>query len=339
MKTTTTDDTWIEQFTVELRLRRVRGQAIGDAIASVRELLADSGQGAEEAFGSAREYAASLDLPAMSAREHAVRSMLLPVLGLFTFLIFVLASVAWFDQAVVLISMPQLMLLAVPVLLTVMFAFPFYPRAVFRKRWLPAALFIVVGLASALAMLVAPASASAAWLIFSALPPLVGAAAVLVVLSVIGTIATVRSRDDGEIVDPLPAQDRAKRRQGGRPFLIVVNWLFPMLAVVVFAMTWAFSLLQPGLRRGKLRDVVRIPAEVCASHHDEESFRKRTAHSASAPAPSCTPHRRGCAVHEADIIDGARRVGGGQRGEEVLISMSGCSMSAMSCSECLAGDQ
>ncbi|MGO1410956.1 MULTISPECIES: hypothetical protein [unclassified Microbacterium] len=239
---TTTDDTWIEQFTVELRLRRVHGPAIGDAIASVRELLSDSGQGAEEAFGSARDYAASLDLPAMNAREHAVRSVLLPVLELFIFFLFVLASVAWFDQAVVLISVPQLMLLAIPVLLTLMFAFPFYPRAVFRQRWLPAALFVVVGVASALAVLVAPTTASEAWLIFSALPPLVGAAAVLVVLSVIGTIATVRSRDDGEIVEPLPVQDEAKQEQGRHPFLIVVNWLFPMLAAVVFAIAWAFSL-------------------------------------------------------------------------------------------------
>lgn len=55
MKTTMTDDAWIEYFTVELRLRRVSGPAIGDAVASVRELLADSGEGAEEAFGPARE--------------------------------------------------------------------------------------------------------------------------------------------------------------------------------------------------------------------------------------------------------------------------------------------
>lgn len=52
-------ETWTELFILELH---VRGAVIGDAIAGVRvrELLADSRQSAEEVFGSAREYAASL---------------------------------------------------------------------------------------------------------------------------------------------------------------------------------------------------------------------------------------------------------------------------------------
>ncbi|SEO14057.1 hypothetical protein [Cryobacterium luteum] len=245
MKTPMTDDTWIEYFTVALRLRRVSGTAIGDAVASVRELLADSGQSAEEAFGPALEYSASLDLPIINPREQALRTVLLPVLGLFTFLVFSLASTAWFDRDLILISGPQMLLLAIPVVLTLMFAFPFYPRAVIRQRWLPAVLVLVAGASSALATLVAPASASDAWLVFSALPMLVGTATVLVVLSVIGTVATLRSRDDDEIVEPLQAQVGAKRPRGRHLLLIAVNWLFPLIAVVVFAMVWGFSLLRP----------------------------------------------------------------------------------------------
>lgn len=41
MNPTKTDETWIEMFILELRVRRVPGAAIGDAVASVRELLAD----------------------------------------------------------------------------------------------------------------------------------------------------------------------------------------------------------------------------------------------------------------------------------------------------------
>lgn len=245
MKTKMTDDIWIENFTVELRLRRVPGPAIGDAVASVRELLADSGQSAEEAFGDAREYSDSLDLPTTNRGEHAVRAVVLPVLGLFTFLVFSLASSAWFNQDPVLVSVPQALLLAIPVLLTLMFAFPFYPRAVIRQRWLPVVLMLGVGATSALAALVAPASASDAWLVFSALPLLVGTAIVLVVLSVIGTVATLRSRDDVEIVEPLQARDEMKGPRSVHPLLMVVNWLFPLIAVVVFTMTWAFSLLRP----------------------------------------------------------------------------------------------
>ena len=245
MNTTMTDKTWIEQFTVELRLRRVPGPVIGDAVASVRELVADSGQSAEEAFGSAREYAESLDLPTVSSRENAVRTVLLPVLGLFTFLAFALASTAWLGDEPVLLSVPQVLLIAVPVVLTLLFAFPFYPRAVFHQRWLPAVLVLVAAASGALGTLLAPASASDAWLTFSALPLLIGTAIVLVVLSVIGTVATLRSRDDDEIVEPLRAHEASTQSRGARLMLIGVNWIFPILAVVVFTMAWGFSALRP----------------------------------------------------------------------------------------------
>lgn len=134
MNATMTDKTWIDLFILELRLRRVPGAAIGDAVASVRELLADSGQSAEDAFGPAREYAASLDLPTMNPKQQALKTVLLPVLGLFAFLVFALASTAWFAGNAVLLSVPQALVLSIPLLLTVLFSFPFYPRAVVRQR-------------------------------------------------------------------------------------------------------------------------------------------------------------------------------------------------------------
>ncbi|MDR2999283.1 MAG: hypothetical protein LBU78_14310 [Microbacterium sp.] len=238
------DKTWIELFILELRVRQVPGAAIGDAVASVRELLSDSGQSAEEAFGSAREYAASLDLPVINPRQHALPVVLLPVLGLFTFLVFALASTSWFDGNLVLLSVPQAVLLAVPVLLTVMFSFPFYPRAVFRQRWLPVVLVVVAGLASAMAALLAPPTADDAWLAFSALPLMIGAMAVLVVLSVIGTIATLRGGDGDEVADPSRGQEKTHPRRGRKVFLIFVNWIFPLLAVVIFLMTWGLTALR-----------------------------------------------------------------------------------------------
>ncbi|QYH35288.1 hypothetical protein [Salinibacterium sp. M195] len=245
MTTSMTDDIWIEYFTVELRLRHVPGPAIGDAVASVRELLADSGQSAEEAFGSAGEYAASLELPTMNTRVRGIRTVLLPVLGLFTFLIFALASTARFDQDLVLVSVPQLLLLGIPVLLTVLFAFPFYPRAVIRQRWLPVVLMLVAGASGGFAAFLAPASAADAWLMGSALPLLFGAGTVLIMLSVVGTVATLRSRDDDEIIAPLHAPDDEERPRDWRQLRIAVNWLFPLMAVVVFTMAWVFSLLRP----------------------------------------------------------------------------------------------
>lgn len=244
MNATMTDKTWIQLFTVELRLRRVPGAAIGDAVASVRELLSDSGQSAEEAFGPAQEYAASLDLPVMNARQQALLTTFVPVLGLFAFLVFALASTAWFAESPVLLSAPQVLLLAVPVLLAVMVSFRFYPRAAFRQRWLPVALLLSAALASAGAALLAPSTSDEAWLVFSPLVLLIGTTAALIVLSIVGTIVTIRSQDGDEIVEPLQAQQGTGPRRGRQVFLIFVNWLFPIFAIVIFALNWGFSLLQ-----------------------------------------------------------------------------------------------
>lgn len=245
MSTTMTDKTWIDLFTLELRMRRVPGPVIGDAVASVRELLADSGQSAEEAFGSAREYAASLDLPTMRAGYRAVKTVFLPVMGLFAFLVFALAGTAWFAGTPVLVSVPQALLLSVPVLLTVLFSFPFYPRAVFRQRWLPVPLVLSAGLASATAAVLAPSTKADAWLVLSPLPMLVVAMATLVVLAIVGTVVTLRSGDADEVIEPLEAHEPSAQRRGRTTFLLVIDWLFPILAVVIFFMTWGFSLMRP----------------------------------------------------------------------------------------------
>lgn len=240
-----TDKTWIDEFIFELRMRRVPGAKIGDAVASVRELIADTGQSAEEAFGAAREYAASLDLPVMSRRRESLKTVFLPVLGLFVFLIFTTAGAAWFAGNLLLLSVPQALLLAVPVLLTAMFAFPFSSRAMFQMRWLPVALVLVAGATAVGSSAIAPTAERNAWLVLPPLPILIAALSVLVLLSVIGTIATLRRGDTDEIVTPLETQRVAGRQRKSLTLLLVTDWLFPALALVVFAMNWGFSLMRP----------------------------------------------------------------------------------------------
>jgi hypothetical protein len=244
MTTTMNDETWIDLFTLELRVRRVPGPAIGDAVASVRELLADSGQLAEEAFGPAREYAASLTLPVMDARQQALKVVVIPVLALFTFLVFSSASVATFAGDLVLLSLPQVLLLALPVLLTLTFTLPSFYRAFVWQRWLPVILVLLAGAAGAIASFFAPSSAADAWLAFSATPLLIGAMSVLISLSVIGTVVTIRSGDGDEVTEPLQ-EDKPRSWRRRLTFLLFVDWLFPVLAIVVCAMTWALSTLRP----------------------------------------------------------------------------------------------
>ncbi|WP_105035555.1 hypothetical protein [Cryobacterium aureum] len=68
---------WLDDFTIELRLLEVPGAAIGDAVASVREFLADSGARAEESFGSAARYAVELDLPTLPDAGKSITEALL----------------------------------------------------------------------------------------------------------------------------------------------------------------------------------------------------------------------------------------------------------------------
>ena len=83
--------TWLGELTLELRLLDVSGRDAGDAVASAREFLADSGAPAAEVFGDAREYAVALGLaPAPGAEESTRRGVLVALVGLVGF-----AAVAW----------------------------------------------------------------------------------------------------------------------------------------------------------------------------------------------------------------------------------------------------
>ena len=208
----TTDDTWIDQLIVELRLRRVPCREIGDVVASARELLADSGQNAEDAFGSARAYAASLELPRTRTRDWALATVCIPVLGLIAFLAFTHASTVWFDGGVVRFSIGQTALLAVPVLLAL--SLPFYIGTVLRRRWLFFPLVLACGAAGALSTALVPASDADAWLRTPTAPWLVGSAIAMLALSILGTALAVRSRGTDEITEPLPGVHGATSHRG-----------------------------------------------------------------------------------------------------------------------------
>lgn len=59
---TITNKRWLDDFTLELRLRDVPGSVIGDALETVEAHLKDSGESAVDVFGDPTTYADSLDL-------------------------------------------------------------------------------------------------------------------------------------------------------------------------------------------------------------------------------------------------------------------------------------
>lgn len=154
MTTSTTDEAWIDDFMLALRLRSVRGDAIGDAVATVREHLADSGEGATEAFGEPRSYAASLELPRVAApraSDPAIMGIAVSLLALFAFAPAVNAIAAGERLE---FSLPQLLLFLVPV--AAVLGLPAYFNLALRHLWVLAVAFGLAVLSATGAALFAP---------------------------------------------------------------------------------------------------------------------------------------------------------------------------------------
>jgi hypothetical protein len=237
MNRTGTDKKWFDALVLELRIRQVYGKAIGDTVASARELLADTGQSAEEAFGPARDYAASLDLPHAPQHEWMRAALWPAMMGLLAFLLFTQAAAAWAENEPLLFSPGQLALLAAPAVAVALL--PLYLAVIVRSVWATAALVVFCGLTGFLASLVSPSTAADAWLILDPMPWLVGCGAVMVVLSIWNTVRSARPGSGDEIVDPLgeaPTDDGL----GSRALMLITNWLFPVFALAMLGLVLAF---------------------------------------------------------------------------------------------------
>lgn len=232
----TSDKKWFDELVMELRLRQVHGSAIGDTVASARELLGDTGQPAAEAFGPARDYAAALELPAAPGHDWVRQALWPSLLGLLAFLLFNQAVAAWTQREVLLVSPAQLALLATPVVLVALL--PLYLDAVVRRIWVGIAITAICAVAGVLSAVVAPTQPSDAWLAIDPSPWLIGTAVVMVALSVRNTVRSSRAADDDEIIDPLSGT-AAGTGAGARILVHVTNWLFPVLALAMLGLALA----------------------------------------------------------------------------------------------------
>ncbi|WP_309072242.1 hypothetical protein [Arthrobacter sp.] len=229
----TSDKKWFDELVMELRMRQVHGSAIGDTIASARELLSDTGQDAEEAFGSARDYAAALDLPSAPRNDWIKKALWPSLLALLAFLVFNLAVVSWTRSEVLLVSPAQLALLATPVLLIALL--PLYLEAVIRRIWVCVGISAICALAGLFSAFAAPTDRVDAWLALQPLPWLIGSTLAMVALSILNTIRSSRSRDDERITDPLSTAGKGNG-PGAQVMIHVTNWLFPLLAAATLGL-------------------------------------------------------------------------------------------------------
>ncbi|MBP2412111.1 hypothetical protein JOF48_000910 [Arthrobacter stackebrandtii] len=228
---------WVDELTLELRLKDVSGRSIGDALATVQEFLADSGQAPQEAFGTPREYAARLAEEMMPAGGKANgtglgASVTLSTTSLAAFLIFSAALSPWLKGTDLLVAGWQLASLAV--LVGLVLALPFYLNFMVRHWWALVAVPVIGGAAGVLSAILAPDTPTDALLVLPPAPVLLATVGVMVALSIVGTAIALREAPDPVTgpLDPAPAKTLAARW-----FEILTQWLFPIFALVLLGFT------------------------------------------------------------------------------------------------------
>ncbi|WP_394253550.1 hypothetical protein [Arthrobacter pityocampae] len=229
----TSDKKWFDQLVLELRLRQVHGSAIGDAVASAKELLRDTGQPAEEAFGPARDYAEALELPSAPKHDWICKALWPSTLGLLAFLLFNQAVVPWTRSELLLVSPAQLAFLATPVVLIAFL--PLYLDAIIRRIWACVGLSGIGALSGLLSAVAAPENPAEAWLVVDPLPWLVGSALVMVAFSIRNTIQSALTTGDDDITDPSSTTANSAGTWM-KVFVQITNWLFPLLALAMLGL-------------------------------------------------------------------------------------------------------
>ncbi|MBG6226502.1 hypothetical protein IWX63_003101 [Arthrobacter sp. CAN_A2] len=232
----TSDKKWFDQLILELRLRQVHGSAIGDTIASAKELLRDTGQRAEEAFGPARDYAEALELPSAPKHEWVRKALWPSTLGLLAFLLFNQALVPWTRSELLLVSPAQLAFLATPVVLIAFL--PLYLDAIIRRIWLCVGISGIGALSGVLSAVTAPENRAEAWLAVDPLPWLIGSALVMVAFSIRNTTQSAFTTGDDDITDP-SSPTANNTGTGMKVFVQITNWLFPLLALFMLGLALA----------------------------------------------------------------------------------------------------
>lgn len=222
MTTTATNQAWIDDFILALRLRSVRGDAIGDAVAVVRAHLADSGESAAEAFGNARTYAASLELPTVAqtrAGDPPVMGTAVSLLAVFAFAPAVSAIAAGTRLE---FSLPQLLLWLVPA--AAVLGLPAYFHLAVRHLWVFAAVFGAAVVAATGTGFFAPERGYPLLVSVGPWWVAIGSGAVLLAASGWAVVDAIGVEPD-DIVDPARPQQRrptwGHRLLGALPHLLV----------------------------------------------------------------------------------------------------------------------
>lgn len=231
--TTTAHKKWLDELALELRLQDASGRQIGDALATVQEYVADSGQSPDEAFGTPRSYAAELTAAAGGPDRSDLRPQVMSsTASLMVFLAFSAALTPGLAGGQLLVGGVQLVSFAI--LAALVMALPLYMSFLLRHRWALIAVPVVGGGFGVLSAVLSPDSAAEALLVLPPLPVLVTTAALMVALSIVGTVTAVRGQPDPVTA---PLEGTPKNTLKSRWLEILTQWLFPIVSLVMLGLT------------------------------------------------------------------------------------------------------
>ncbi|GAA1343837.1 hypothetical protein [Arthrobacter roseus] len=231
---TTNSTKWLDSFTLELRLRDVPGVAIGDAVATVEEHCSDSGEDAQSAFGDAREYARSLDLPARHLRpREALRLAGFGLMSITGISLVLSAGPRALDGEAIPVLLSAVVLLAGFLLLFIL--------VMARLDWLMRTSFwkasLTGGVAfSALVLLAVVLHDTVLWTV-PALPLAIAGLALMLVPPLYGQFFD-RSAEDG-LIDPRREEGPQRRRD--RVQYGLISWGFPIGVVLYLLLKWLIT--------------------------------------------------------------------------------------------------
>lgn len=229
-----TDREWFDDFILALRLRDVRGAAIGDAVAVVRGHVADTGESAQEAFGEPRAHAGQLELPTVPGIGPMDPQVMGPALSLLGLLAFAPAVSALFAGTSMGFSLPQLLLFLVPV--AAVLGLPCYFNVGVRHLWVFAVVFVLAVVAATASGFLSPGRGQPTLVSWDPWWVTAISGVLLLAASARAIASALRTEPDG-IVDPLGGEQGTPSRNRWIG-AAVPHLLIPLAALVCVVAEW-----------------------------------------------------------------------------------------------------
>jgi hypothetical protein len=240
---------WTDEFVLALRLRDVTGNQIGDALALVESFCADSGESAQDAFGPASAYAASLTVAtgAGSPTPSSVRASSLiarNVVGVVAVVVTSSAVAAWVRGAAMEVRWSDVVLLTGTVILTALAIrrFDSLAPALLTRFWRTAPLVATPPSALLLVALATRRLSPDPVLTLAAPGVAVAGTALLVVPALVGQLRSGEPPSSA-VAGPFDAPQAVRRRN--RRVAIAALWILPACAVIATALTLLITRLTP----------------------------------------------------------------------------------------------